>query len=197
MYAILSRFSKKYRHISKTRVFEKRFSQLHCVICPLFSVKNWLSMSQMIFFKNNFSKLIVIAFECFHSKKFSALCLFYQGFLKYRHISKTRVFEKRFSQLHCVICCLFTVKNSLSMSQTMSCKSNISQTDCYCLRMFPYEAIFRVLSVLSRFFETSPQSKTRVFRKRFSQLHCVICCLFTVKKLLSMSHTIPCKSNIS
>ena len=156
MYAILSRFSKKYRHISKTRVFEKRFSQLHCVICPLFSVKNWLSMSQTISFKNNFSKLIVIAFECFPSKKFSALCLFYQGFLKYRHISKTRVFEKRFSQLHCVICCLFTVKKLLSMSHTISCKSNFSQTDCYCLRMFPYEATFRVLSVLSRFFKISP-----------------------------------------
>ena len=156
MYAILSRFSKKYRHISKTRVFETRFSQLHCVICPLFSVKNWLSMSQTISFKNNFSKLIVIAFECFPSKKFSALCLFYQGFLKYRHISKTRVFEKRSSQLHCVICCLFTVKKLLSMSQTISCKSNFSQTGCHCLRMFPYEAIFRVLSVLSRFFETSP-----------------------------------------
>ena len=96
-----------------------------------------------------------------------------------------------------MICCLFTVKKLLSMSQTMSCKSNISQTDCYCLRMFPYEAIFRVLSVLSRFFETSPQSKTRVFGKRFSQLHCVICCLFTVKKLLSMSQTTSCKSNFS
>ena len=89
-------------------------------------------------------------------------------------------------------------KKLLSMSQTISCKSNFSQTDCYCLRMFPYEAIFRVLSVLSRFSKKYRHiSKTRVFEKRFSQLHCVICCLFTVKKLLSMSHTISCKSNIT
>ena len=39
---ILSRFSKKYRHISKTRVFEKRFSQLHCVMFCLFTVKKFV-----------------------------------------------------------------------------------------------------------------------------------------------------------
>ena len=146
----------KYRHISKTRVFEKRLSQLHCVICCLFTVKKSLSMSHTISCKSNFLRLIVIAFECFPTKPLSEFCLFYQGFLKYRHISKTRVFKKRFSQLHCVICCLFTVKNSLSMSHRISCKSNISQTYCYCLRMFPFQEIFRLMPILSRFSKISP-----------------------------------------
>ena len=149
-------------------------------------------MSQTISFKNNFSKLIVIAFECFPSKKFSALCLFYQGFLKYRHISKTRVFEKRFSQLHCVICCLFTVKKLLSMSQTMSFKNNFSKL----IVLLLHEAISRSIPILSKCLKHCHIYKTRVFDKRFSQLHCVICCPFTVKNSLSMSQTISFKSNI-
>ena len=142
----------KYRHISKTSVFEKRFSQLHCVIFCLFTVKNSSSMSQTISFKSNFFQTDCHCLRMFPSKSFSDFCPFCQGFLKYRHISKTRVFEKRFSQLHCVIFCLFTVRNSSSMSQAIFFKSNFFYTDCYYLRMFPFEAVFQFLSILSRFF---------------------------------------------
>ena len=182
----------KYHYISKTRVFEKRFSQLHCVIFRLLSVKNSSSMSQTISFKSNFFQTDCHCLRMLPWKPFSDFCLFCQGFLKYHYISKTRVFEKRFSQLHCVIFCLFSVKNSSSISRTISFKSNFFQTDCHCLRMFPFEAIFRFLSILSRFFKIS---RFLIFEKRFSQLDCVIFCLFTVKNSSSMSQTIFFKSN--
>ena len=49
--------------------------------------------------------------------------------LKHCHISKTRVFETRFSQLHVAALCLLTVKNLFSMSQAISLKITVFQTD--------------------------------------------------------------------
>ena len=64
-------------------------------------------------------------------------------FLKHSHISKTRVFEKRFPQLHVAALCLLTVKNLFSMSQAISLKITSFETD---RNVSPVSLVSQVLS---------------------------------------------------
>ena len=130
-----------------------------------------------------FSRLIVTAIDCSPSKPFSDFFLFCQSFLKRHHTSKTRVFEKRFLKLHCGICCLFTVKYSLSMSKKISFKNNFCRTGCYCLGISPFEEIVRFIPVLLWVLKYRHVSKTRVFEKLFSLLCFSMRCLLTVEEI--------------
>ena len=72
----------------------------------------------------SFSRLIVLLLHEATSRSMPIL----SKFLKHCRISKTRVFEKRFSQLRVAALFLVTVKNSFSMSQAISLKITVFQT---------------------------------------------------------------------
>ena len=81
-------------------------------------------MSEAIPLLNSLSRLIILLLHEATSHSMPIL----SKFLKHCHISKSRVFEKRFSQLHLAAFCLLTVKNLFRMSQAISLKITVFQT---------------------------------------------------------------------